>query len=226
MWKEYSPTTYILTKKNINDQIPIETTILKCKGIDYLPDDICNLYNLEELNCNSFNFKNLPTIVKMSINDGLEDRPSFYNNFINKLPNDIGKLEKLRILYCNNCKLTNIPDSIINCNNLEVVDCCDNKLQTLPVFPDSLKSLWCNSNLLTSLPIECIPSSLEELHCCNNKLSILPDLTYFKKLYKLDCDFNNFSDEMNEIINDSPSAQYIIKKLDDKSYSCIIILLY
>jgi len=55
-----------LTQKNINNSIPIETTILSCKGLtylpelNYLPECIPNLNNLQQLYCNDNKLEKLP----------------------------------------------------------------------------------------------------------------------------------------------------------------------
>ena len=38
---------YILTPNNINKPIPVETTILRCQDLTYLPNTIGNCINLQ-----------------------------------------------------------------------------------------------------------------------------------------------------------------------------------
>jgi Leucine-rich repeat (LRR) protein len=52
--------------------------------------------------------------------------------------------------------------------------CDGNLLTSLPTLPSSLKSLSCFKNQLTGLPD--LPDGLESLHCNNNLLTVLPDL--------------------------------------------------
>lgn len=59
-------------------------------------------------------------------------------------------------------------------------------LTELPVLPDDLIMLRCDSNELTSLPV--LPSSLLVLHCHSNQLTSLPELPPF--LESLSCSHN------------------------------------
>lgn len=62
-------------------------------------------------------------------------------------------------------------------------------LTELPVLPDDLIMLRCDSNELTSLPA--LPPSLRILHCHQNQLSSLPELPPF--LESLSCSHNHIS---------------------------------
>ena len=49
-----------------------------------------------------------------------------------------------------------------------------NKLTSLPVLPESLRHLYCTSNLLTSLPT--LHSNLIHLYCNHNQITFMPIL--------------------------------------------------
>jgi Leucine-rich repeat (LRR) protein len=97
---------YILTPENINEPIPIETTILNCKRLNYLPESIGNLINLKELHC--------------------------HNNHLQQLPETIGNLINLRYLDCCKNQLQELPKSIGNLINLQYFNCEDNNLTMVP----------------------------------------------------------------------------------------------
>jgi Leucine-rich repeat (LRR) protein len=92
-------TKYTLTLDNLNDPIPIETTVLLCSGLKLqeLPESIGNLIHLHELNCNS--------------------------NQLEQLPKWIGNLINLRGLSCNHNKLQELPESIGNLIHLQYSYC-------------------------------------------------------------------------------------------------------
>ena len=101
------------------------------------------------------------------------------------LPN-LSRFKKLEILNCRNNNLTSLPDLP---ENLKELYCCDNNLNSLPVLPKNLKELYCCDNNLTSLPV--LPEKLEKLYCNYNKLTSLPVLP--EKLEILYCNYNNLT---------------------------------
>ena len=91
---------YILTPDNINEPIPVETTILKCqcKGqLTELPNTLGNCINLQELYCQW--------------------------NKLTKLPDTIGNCINLKKLICCFNQLTSLPNTIGNCINLQILYC-------------------------------------------------------------------------------------------------------
>lgn len=84
-----------------------------------------------------------------------------------------------------NISQTNTTDftGIAGFTNLEEFTCNNNKMQSLPILPASLKRLNASGNqLLTSLPE--LPTSLVSLYCLSNKLTSLPELPAgLKSLY-------------------------------------------
>jgi Leucine-rich repeat (LRR) protein len=57
---------------------------------------------------------------------------------------------------------------------LKSIDCCKNRLKSLPELPKNLKTLDCADNQLTYLPD--LPDSVEYLDCADNQLTSLPNL--------------------------------------------------
>jgi Leucine-rich repeat (LRR) protein len=79
--------------------------------------------------------------------------------------------KRLQYLKCSNNNLTTLdavlPDSLIT------LDCEHNQLTSLPDLPDSLQTLVCSYNKLTALPV--LPIKMDLIHCYNNALTQLPD---------------------------------------------------
>jgi E3 ubiquitin-protein ligase SspH2 len=69
-------------------------------------------------------------------------------------------------------------------NSLQSLSCSDNKLSSLPELPNSLRLLDLDYNQFTSLPK--LPNSLEEFYCHNNQLIKKNKYKYFRKI------INNF----------------------------------
>ena len=67
-------------------------------------------------------------------------------------------------LDLSNLNLTKISDELPD--TLQVLYCDDNLLTSLPHLPATLKYLSCSNNLLTSLPY--LPSTLQTLYCSYN----------------------------------------------------------
>ena len=129
--------------------------------------------------------------------------------YLNSLPNDILTLNiNMSFDKC----ITSLPD-LTRFQNLQGLNCSNNKLTSLPYLPQSLKILYCSDNELTSLPdltklenlqlLNCynnklttlpsLPQSLKTLHCSYNKLTTLPDLTIFQNLKTIHCDNNKLT---------------------------------
>ena len=96
-----------------------------------------------------------------------------------------GLPENIRGIIVNKCNLTYISN-LSRFTNLEILDCSDNQLKSLPELPESLTELYCGYNQLISLPE--LPESLTELYCYNNQLISLPNLQ--KNLIILWCSNN------------------------------------
>jgi len=92
--------------------------------------------------------------------------------------NGIQAFQNLQILNCAQNQLSTLPTLPFS---LTLLDCSLNQLTSLPNLPSSLTSLYCNYNQLTNL--NSLPSSLTYLDCRYNQLTNLPalpsSLTYF-----------------------------------------------
>ena len=135
---------------------------------------------LEELYCGNNKFTTMSITGKTSLKT-----LSAYNN------------TSMTWLYCNNNALNSLDVS--GCTALTDIDFSSNKFTSLPTLPNSIKSLSCHNNLLTSLPTS-LPDSLEILNVNNNKFTTLTitENTNLESLYaannasltSLDCSDN------------------------------------
>jgi len=86
-------------------------------------------------------------------------------------------------LHCNDNRLQTLPSFP---NEITFLDCSNNNIQTLPKLPESLKILNCSYNDLRELPP--LPKSLDVLQCSHNNFCILKTLP--ESLIYLFCDHN------------------------------------
>jgi Leucine-rich repeat (LRR) protein len=94
-------------------------------------------------------------------------------NNLKELPEWIDKCVNLQILDCWNNQLTSLPENLPT--TLQILDCFDNQLTLLPEsLPTTLQSLYCSHNQLTSLP-KSLPTTLQILDCLHNQLTLLPE---------------------------------------------------
>lgn len=84
-----------------------------------------------------------------------------------------------QVVNCTNLNLSSLSiqsiDGIQYFDALEMLNCDQNDLTSLPPLPSSLEFLHCSSNQLTSLP-QLNQTALIQLHCSGNQLSSLPTL--------------------------------------------------
>jgi Leucine-rich repeat (LRR) protein len=183
-------TLYTLTLENLNEPIPIETTILYCNNLHLaqLPESIGNLIHLQELSCSDNQLQELPKTPVTSVAG-------------HSTCEWIGNLIHLRELYCYDNQLQELPEWIGNLINLKILSCYNNQLQELP---ESI------GNLI----------HLQFLDCENNQLQQLPEsignLTNLRELF---CCYNQFTKEVNDIILKYPiydnKAQEMLQELRD-----------
>ena len=107
------------------------------------------------------------------------------NKGITYLP-DLSRFKRLQILNCQNNQLTSLPP--FN-PTLESVNCRNNKLTSLPPFNKKLLDIECSHNKLTVLPK--LNQNLVYLDCGLNKLTSLPELKHLKHLRHLNIYSNN-----------------------------------
>ncbi|HRC32890.1 MAG TPA: hypothetical protein PK736_05560 [Bacteroidia bacterium] len=96
-----------------------------------------------------------------------------------------------------------VNDAIVDCSNKNISDltgieyfdslktlyCWNNQLTSLPTLPNTLTYLNCAGNQLTNLPT--LPNSLTDLWCSNNQLTSLPTLP--NSLIDLNCYYNQLT---------------------------------
>ena len=92
----------------------------------------------------------------------------------------------VQLLDCSNNQLTSLPSLP---RSLSQLDCQSNQLVSLPPLLNPLIAINCGTNLLSSLPV--LPSSVSFLDCRNNLLSSLPDLP--SSLGRLLCNGNSLN---------------------------------
>ncbi len=99
---------------------------------------------------------------------------------------DFSRFIFLEVLYCNN-NYYNIKQIINLPPNLKILNCKNNKLNSLDNLPKRLEFLDCSNNNILSL--DNLPSSLLKLICYSNKINCLDNLPASLKI--LDCLNNN-----------------------------------
>jgi len=75
---------------------------------------------------------------------------------------------------------------------LQVFNCGENYCSKLPELPNTLKTLLCNHNRISSFEFEKFPSDLTYLNCSHCRLTELPELP--PKLIELNCSHNKLTE--------------------------------
>jgi hypothetical protein len=91
--------------------------------------------------------------------------------------------DRSECLYIASLSLTELP---LIPQNIDDLDCHDNKIKVINTLPSKIKYLWCQQNRLTE--IKSLPEKLKTFYCGDNKLACLPKLP--KYLNILSC-YNN-----------------------------------
>ncbi len=126
----------------------------KCKKYDSIPEEIFQLYNLQELNISGLKIKKLNgNISKLARLQFL----NVSNNKLKYLPESLGQLKELKSLIINRNKIETLPITIANLYKLTLIDAWDNPLYTLP------KEIEQISNNLRVLDLRQIPLKEREL---------------------------------------------------------------
>jgi len=111
------------------------------------------------------------------------------NKGLTYLP-DLSRFKRLQVLNCQNNQLTSLPP--FN-PTLERVNCRNNKLTSLPPFNKNLLDIECSRNELTVLPT--LNKKLIYLDCGLNQLTALPELKHLKNL----CHLNIYSNRIHTL---------------------------
>ena len=184
--------------------------------LDYLPDSIGNLKNLDTLIIRADNFsgvlKELPSTI-----GGLESLETLYLKNVNltTLPSSIGSLSKLRsiLLYSANDTLQSLPDfngnvllEKIRIRGGVMTELPSDMFQNLP----KLETFYIGYNKLTTLP-ETISSAqnLKFLNISYNRISSLPDTIGDLPLIKFDVSENPISQLPYSIVNTLDTLQVL-----------------
>ena len=93
----------------------------------------------------------------------------------------------LEILECWNNQLVSLPD-LTNLGSLKIFGISINRLTSLPFLPDSLRVLNCSHNKLLYLPS--LPHGLETLYCSGNPIISFPPFPTSLKVLGC-CDMND-----------------------------------
>lgn len=96
--------------------------------------------------------------------------------------NKLDEITSLDISYNN---LYELPEWLKYCNNLQMLYCDNNNLESLNNLPKSLKALYCSSNRITNLDLKL---DLQVIHCDYNKIT---NISYLPpSLEEFDCSYN------------------------------------
>jgi len=161
-----------------NDCYNIGTTIsldLSNRQINYVPEEISELENLEYLNLGF----NQITVIPESIGNLVNLKKLILTaNELNSIPNNIGNLINLDTLHLMFNSIDSLPETIGNLTDLILIDLDWNELTVLPeeiVNISGLKTLNLGNNQLTELP-DSIGNfiNLEKLFFDNNDIKTLP----------------------------------------------------
>ena len=114
---------------------------------------------------------------------------------LRECPNNL--LKNIRFLFCSNNELQKIED-LSYLANLEVFDCCSNKLEILPKLPLSIIEVNCKDNLIQDISNIRDCKQLSRIDCSFNKISRIPS---FEKIDILVCSNNQIEtiENMNSL---------------------------
>lgn len=111
-----------------------------------------------------------------SLGDSLE-MLDLSGNALTDLPHDLHRLEHLKILFCSNNPFTHLPESIGQCQQLQVVGfkACRIREVSARALPPQLRSLILTDNCIEFLPDELGNyKTLQKLMMAGNQLRYLP----------------------------------------------------
>lgn len=183
-------------------------------SLRYLPESICNLINLTELDVSSCELEELPESFHHLIN--LQEL-SLNNNHLDHLPESFGNLTRLIYLDLSHNDLEKLPESFGNLTNLgndpdhgfdiesSDLDLKDNCLEELPESFGNLVHLHMlelDHNQLRKLPQSFVNlADLVRLNLSSNYLQALPStFEDLANLIRLDLSSNEFKQFPSEVV--------------------------
>lgn len=148
--REYLDIRFPYLPKEIGYLRNLRNLYLQNNGLNFLPDEIVNLENLQVI----------------SVSD----------NNLTSLPKEIGKLKNLKDICLYKNKFEYLPKEIGDWENLERLDVACNFLKSIPKEIGKLTKLiniYIENNKLTSLPIKemCNMNNLRKIYVYDNNLS-------------------------------------------------------
>lgn len=145
-------------------------------GLRVLPDGVCRLRELRELNLSNNQLSALPSTI---ITLGALQHLNIAKNSLTELPAAFGMMPSLRLLNANNNRLIRLPDSFGQLSQLRVLRLGANTLESLPASFGSLSGLrllQLGHNNFRQFPS--VLSKMDRLSVLDvsfNQLSALPD---------------------------------------------------
>ena len=163
---------------------------LKC-----LPSAIGNLTKLEYLQLRGNNIKELPSSIQYL--KELQDLDLSHNKF-SVMPECIFSLTNIKTLALQNNELTYLPNQFNLILNLDIIDLSNNQLTSLPESFSSLKfskqgCVSLSGNLFNSFPTN-IPLNVKRLGLANLGLKTVPSLAQYTQLESLSLAGNKLSE--------------------------------
>ena len=181
-------------------ELPISliSMYLNQNKLEYLPEHLSNLVNLEILEIKHNLLTEVPNFIKNLIN--LNYLNLSYNkiNFIYSYIDTLTKIEELNLSFN---EIQYLPNSINKLQNLNSIDLSCNKLIE---FPDNcerlfkLKKLFLSNNSIMNIDNICEIKSLEEISLNGNQIFEVPDIiNNLENLVYLNLSENNISNLPN-----------------------------
>ena len=137
--------------------IKLKELFLGYNKLKKIPDSICNLTNLENLQIQNNNFTEIPKIEKL-----INLRVIFFgNNDIKIFPEEICNLNKLEFVNLNDNKIIELPKNLQNLSELILLNLHNNSLNYIPIELTkclNLQILQLTGNPIKRIPIEIISS--------------------------------------------------------------------
>lgn len=190
--------------------------LLLCESTTDIPEELCNLLNLEHLalwRCGSdvkqgMNRTKIPkTFGRLGNLKILDLRNNLF--VLDTLPQQLTELTNLEELHVNNCQLTSLPESPDSLKKLKTLNVSNNLFKDFPLCITKLHHL-CNLNVSDG----CLESvcdeiknlvNLEQLQLTNNELTLLPqglfELASLRKLHLNNNKLTSLDDEVGNLVN-------------------------